>query len=62
MALKCVKLYTRTIYYRFKVIGTPTDIFLIVEYASGGELFDYIVKRGTVVSYIHKTNQLIIFK
>lgn len=31
---------------RYEVIDTPTDIFLIMEYVSGGELFDYIVSRG----------------
>ena len=30
----------------YEVIETPTDIFLIMEYVSGGELFDYIVSRG----------------
>ena len=30
----------------FQVISTPTDIFMIMEYVSGGELFDYIVKHG----------------
>ncbi|KPJ14791.1 5'-AMP-activated protein kinase catalytic subunit alpha-2 [Papilio machaon] len=30
----------------YQVISTPTDIFMIMEYVSGGELFDYIVKRG----------------
>lgn len=29
-----------------KVISTPTDIFMVMEYVSGGELFDYIVKHG----------------
>jgi len=28
------------------VIDTPTDIFLVNEYVSGGELFDYIVSKG----------------
>lgn len=32
--------------YRYQVISTPTDIFMIMEYVSGGELFDYIVKHG----------------
>ena len=31
-----------------KVISTPTDIFMVMEYVSGGELFDYIVKHGKV--------------
>ncbi|XP_044265660.1 5'-AMP-activated protein kinase catalytic subunit alpha-2 [Tribolium madens] len=30
----------------YQVISTPTDIFMIMEYVSGGELFDYIVKHG----------------
>lgn len=38
---------------RYQVISTPTDIFMIMEYVSGGELFDYIVKHGKV---IHKLN------
>jgi Protein kinase domain len=28
------------------VIDTPTDIFVVMEYAPGGELFDYIVSKG----------------
>ena len=28
-----------------EIIETKTDIHLIMEYASGGELFDYIVKK-----------------
>ena len=30
----------------YEVVDTPTDVFLVVEYASGGELFDYIVSKG----------------
>lgn len=30
----------------YQVISTPTDIFMIMEYVSGGELFEYIVKNG----------------
>lgn len=30
------------------MISTPTDIFMVMEYVSGGELFDYIVKKGKV--------------
>lgn len=39
------KLIYKYIYFS-QVISTPTDIFMIMEYVSGGELFDYIVKRG----------------
>ena len=31
---------------RYEVIDTPTDIFVVMEYVSGGELFDYIVSKG----------------
>lgn len=30
----------------YEVIETPTDIFMIMEYVSGGELFEYIVSNG----------------
>jgi 5'-AMP-activated protein kinase catalytic alpha subunit len=30
----------------YEVITTPTDIFMVMEYVSGGELFDHIVKHG----------------
>eukprot|EP00126_Sphaerothecum_destruens_P000888 Sdes_comp11617_c0_seq1m2792 len=30
----------------YEVISTPTDIFMVMEYVSGGELFDYIVNHG----------------
>ena len=30
----------------YQVISTPTDIFMVMEFVSGGELFDYIVKNG----------------
>lgn len=30
----------------YQVISTPSDIFMIMEYVSGGELFEYIVKHG----------------
>lgn len=32
----------------FEVIDSPQHIFLITEFASGGELFDYIVSQGRV--------------
>ncbi|CAN0355715.1 unnamed protein product, partial [Phaeothamnion confervicola] len=30
----------------YEVIDTPTDIFVVMEYVSGGELFDHIVTKG----------------
>ena len=32
----------------YEVIETPSDIFMVVEYVPGGELFDYIVRHGKV--------------
>lgn len=55
----------------YEIIETPKLIYLIMEYASGGELFDYIVKKQKLketeackfyqqiisgVEYIHKLN------
>ena len=36
----------------YEVITTPTDIFMIMEYVSGGELFDYIGGCGDVSIYL----------
>ena len=30
----------------YEVIDSPTDIFMIMEYVDGGELFDYLVANG----------------
>ncbi|XP_031554814.1 5'-AMP-activated protein kinase catalytic subunit alpha-2-like isoform X2 [Actinia tenebrosa] len=30
----------------YQVISTPTDIFMVMEFVSGGELFEYILKHG----------------
>jgi len=38
---------------RYQVISTPTDIFMVMEYVGGGELFEYIVKHGKVSSWCH---------
>lgn len=35
--------------FRYEVIDTPSDLFLVTEYVRGGELFDYIVRHGRVV-------------
>lgn len=32
----------------FEYIDTPSDIFMVIEYASGGELFDYVSRRDRV--------------
>lgn len=38
----------RLCFWRYQVISTPTDFFMVMEYVSGGELFDYICKHGRV--------------
>ena len=55
----------------YEIIETPGQLYLIMEYASGGELFDYIVKKTRIpeqeackffqqiiagVEYIHSLN------
>ncbi|PIK46654.1 5'-AMP-activated protein kinase catalytic subunit alpha-2 [Apostichopus japonicus] len=35
----------------YQVISTPTDIFMVMEFVSGGELFDYIVKHGKIKEF-----------
>lgn len=55
----------------YEIIETPKQLYLIMEYANGGELFDYIVKKHRVgeeeawgffqqiisgIDYIHKLN------
>ena len=33
----------------FEVIHTPVDIYVVMEYVRGGELFDYIVEKGRLL-------------
>ena len=55
----------------YEIIETPKQLYLIMEYADGGELFDYIVNKSKVeeleacnifqqiisgIEYIHKLN------
>lgn len=35
----------------YQVISTPSDIFMVMEFVSGGELFDYIVKHGKIKEF-----------
>jgi MAP/microtubule affinity-regulating kinase len=30
----------------YEVIDTPTELYLVLEYVSGGEVFDYLVAHG----------------
>ncbi|KAK9171888.1 Protein kinase domain protein [Cryptosporidium meleagridis] len=32
----------------YEVIDTPSDIYIIMEYVTGGELFDYIIQKGRI--------------
>ena len=45
----------------YEVVDTPTDIFVVMEYVSGGELFDYIVSKGrlTADEARHFTHQIV---
>lgn len=36
-----------------QIIETPSQIFMIMEYASGGELFDYIVDKNRYNIFFH---------
>lgn len=48
--IKILKLFKHPHIIRlYEVIETPQEIFLVMEYISGGELFDYIVKNGRVL-------------
>ncbi|EFC44099.1 predicted protein, partial [Naegleria gruberi] len=45
--IKILKLFRHPHIIRlYEVIETSTEIFLVMEHVGGGELFDYIVKRG----------------
>lgn len=33
---------------RYEVIETQADVFMVMEYVDGGELFDFIVSNGKV--------------
>lgn len=35
----------------YEFIDTPSDIFMVIEFASGGELFDLISRRDRVSAY-----------
>ncbi len=48
--IKILKLFRHPHIIRlYEVIETPTDIFLVMEYVDGGELFEYIVQRGRLL-------------
>ena len=51
--IKILKLFRHPHIIRlYEVIETSTEIFLVMEHVGGGELFDYIVKRGRVCIFI----------
>lgn len=50
----------------YEVIDTPSDIFVIMEYVSGGELFDFIVSRGRLPAdearnFFHQVGIVLLF-
>jgi serine/threonine protein kinase len=66
-----VHVSSRNVIQLFEVIDTPKQIFLIMEYSDGGELFDYIVQQKRIpepqaaaflhdicegVDYLHSVN------
>jgi hypothetical protein len=56
--IKILKLFMHPHVIRlYEVIYTPTDIFMVMENVSGGELFEYIVTRGRV-GMTHTRSQL----
>ena len=40
----------------YEIIETPRQLYLLMEYASGGELFDYIVTNTKVYYFIYNHN------
>lgn len=48
------------LYLRYQVISTPTDFFMVMEYVSGGELFDYICKHGRVRHFIYELTGIVL--
>ena len=42
----------------YEFIDTPSDIFMVIEYASGGELFDLISRRERVSAPVAHVNLL----
>lgn len=57
-----VKYYCCAVHRRYQVISTPTDIFMVMEYVGGGELFEYIVKHGKVTSHWYLSLLLIFLR
>ena len=47
--IKVLRLFNHPhIIKHYEFIDTPSDIFMVIEYASGGELFDLISRRERV--------------
>ena len=56
--IKILKLFNHPhIIKLFEFIDTPSDIFVVLEYAAGGELFDLISRKEKVSGYIIFRNQ-----
>lgn len=55
---KVLNIYTYLflLFRSYQVISTPTDIFMVMEFVAGGELFDYIVKHGKVRNFYMSMN------
>lgn len=53
--IKVLRLFNHPhIIKHYEFIDTPSDIFMVIEFASGGELFDLISRRERVSIQLHE--------
>lgn len=58
--IKILKLFNHPhIIKLYEFIDTPSDIFVILEYAAGGELFDLISRKEKVSTHLNSMFKLI---
>ncbi len=43
------------IIHLYEIIETPKQLYMIMEYCKGGELFDYIVEEGRITESLART-------
>ena len=57
--IKVLRLFNHPhIVKHYEFIDTPSDIFMVIEYASGGELFDLISRRERVSIHVAHVNSI----
>jgi 5'-AMP-activated protein kinase catalytic alpha subunit len=60
--IKVLRLFNHPhIIKHYEFIDTPSDIFMVIEFASGGELFDLISRRERVSLFARELLIIIIF-